>query len=145
MTKISQTKMPSREVGIEFFFTNSPSSAQTVRMYASNVSQPLRSRLTPLRLTYYAYLLVASIRLSLNTFFRGSYNQYDLTMYLFDHYATHHMAGLVLVAVLSMAFAFDYVLGVRANRKVAPMLLDLLKCDGKFKKCKNDKKEVTTF
>ncbi len=93
--------MPSREVGIEFFFTNSPSSAQTARMYASNVSQPLRSRLTPLRLAYY-------------------------------NYATHHMAGLVLVAVLSMAFAFDYVLGVRSNRKVAPMLLDLLKCDGKF-------------
>ncbi len=124
--------MPYR--ALKFFFTNWPSSAEVARTYAGNVHRPLSSRLTSLRLAYYAYLLVLSTRLALNTFFRESYNQYDLTMCRFDHYATHHMAGLVMVAALALGLAFDFIFGVRAHHKVAPMLLDLLKCDGKLEK-----------
>ena len=116
---------------LKFLFTNSPGSAQVARMYADNVNRPLKDRLTLLRLAYYAYLLVMSTRLAMNSLFRESYNQYDLTMYLFDHYATHHMAGLIVVSVLALGLAFDFIFGVRAHHKVAPMLLDLLKCDGK--------------
>ncbi len=116
---------------IKFLFTNCPSSAQVARTYADNVNRPLSHRLTPPRLTYYAYLLVLSTRLILNSFFREVYNSYDLAMLLFDHYATHHMAGLVLASVLALGLAFDYLFGVRAHHRVAPMLLDLLKCDGK--------------
>ena len=124
--------MPSR--ALKFLFTNSPSSAQVAQTYAGNVSRPLKYRLPPTRLLYYAYLLVLATRLTMNSLFRKAYNRYDLFLFLFDHYATHHMAGLVLVSVLALGLAFDFVFGVRAHRKVAPMLLDLLKCDGKAKR-----------
>ncbi len=117
---------------LKFLFTNSPSSAQEAQTYADNVRRPLKHRLTPTRLLYYAYLLVLATRLTLNSLFIESYNTHDLFLYIFDRYATHHMAGLVLAAVLAMGLAFDFVFGVRTHRKVAPMLLDLLKCDGEF-------------
>ena len=121
--------MPSR--ALKFLFTNSPSSVQVAQTYASNVRRPLQHRLTPTRLLYYAYLLVLATRLTMNSFFRESYNRYDLFLYFFDYYTTHHMAGLVLAFVLALGLAFDFIFAVRVHRKVAPMLLDLLKCDGK--------------
>ncbi len=107
-------------------FTNHPSSAQVALTYASNLHRPLRSRLTPLRLTYYALLLVLVVRFCLFSAFREAYYQHDLTMRLINSTVKHHMVGLVVAPFLLCAIAFDYVYCVRASGKVAPMLIDIL-------------------
>lgn len=115
---------------IKAFFTYNPSSAAAARTYANNFNRPLGSLLTPLRLAHYVYLLVGAIRLCLNSIFQDAYHRYDLPMCLFERTFIHHMAGVAFMPTIALAFAYDFTLVVRPHRKVAPMLLDLLQCEG---------------
>ena len=108
------------------WYTNYPSSAAIAQTYAANVNRPLKDRFTPLRVAYYAYLLVGGIRLCLNYLFRQSYNQYDLTVAVFTSVTTSYMASLNVLFLMALAFAFDLVLVGQPHPKVAPMLVDLL-------------------
>ena len=116
---------------IRVFFTYYPSSAEVARTYADNVSRPLQHQLTPLRLVYYAYLLVGGVRLILNSILRKVYHQYDLSVYLFESAITHHMVGMAVLPCIGLFFVIDFTLVVRPHRKVAPMLVDLLQSEGK--------------
>lgn len=111
-------------------FTYYPSSAAVARTYAENLNKPLASRLTPLRLAYHAYLLALIIRLCLNSLFRETYHQYDLTVFLFERAITHHIAGLALLPLLLQAIVFDVTFVLRPHTKMAPMLVDLLQSEG---------------
>ncbi len=97
--------------------------------------------MTPLRLAYYAYLLVGGIRLLLNYLFRRSYNQYDLTVAVFTSVSASYLASLNVICLIVLAFVFDLEFVVRPHPRVAPMLVDLLvlnnRC-GKEAKTKND-------
>ena len=114
---------------IRVFFTYYPSS-KVVKTYAANVKAPLGSRLTPLRLAYYVYLLVLSSRLILNSIFRKTYHQYDLPVYLAELTFTHHMVGLAVLPCIGLAFVYDYAFVLKPHPAVAPMLSDLLQSQG---------------
>ena len=86
---------------IRLYFTYYPSSAAAARTYADNLSRPLGALLTPLRLAYYAYLLVGAIRLILKPLFREAYHRYDLPVYLFERTFIHHIAGVASISPLS--------------------------------------------
>ncbi len=115
---------------LKFVFTNYPSSPVVAQRYARNVHRPLANQLTPLRLAYYAYLLLLAIRLAFNFLFGKAYNKYDLPMYFLGCVFRNPMTCLVLIPFTMLAFVFDLNLVVRPHRKVAPMLTDLLKSDG---------------
>ena len=118
---------------IKFILTYSPSSAQVAQNYADNVSKPMRSKLTPLRLAYYAYLLLLFTRLGLNSLFQGAYNRYDFSVYLFNSIFRHHMVGLMINCFVLMALVFDYTIVLGPHPLVAPMLTDLLQSEGSEK------------
>lgn len=114
-----------------------PSSAQVAQTYADNVSKPVRTKLTLLRLAYYTYLLGMATRLCLNSFLLEAYNSHDPTMRLLSSAVTHHMVGLAVAPFALLAIVFDYFYCVQASRKVAPMLLDILVANrGSFEKKK---------
>ncbi len=120
----------------QFLFTNTPSSAQVAQAYAGNVNRPLKSSLlTPLRLAYYAYLLLMFTRLTLNSLLPegAEYSRLDVTVYLFNclfrHH--HHLLGLVVNCFALLGLVVDYVIVVRPHPLVAPMLTDLLQSEGR--------------
>ncbi len=106
-----------------FFYTPS---ADQARQYASNVHKPLKGRLRPLRLAYYAYLTMGALRLTLYSVLREQYTRYDLATEVLDSVTTHHLIGLCLVPFIGLCIAYDYLLCVKAHQKVAIILVDLL-------------------
>ena len=124
------------------FFTYSPSSAAVARSYATTAHRPPEQRklFTPLRLAYYAYVLVLAGRLTLNSLLGGAYNQYDLLMFLLDRLASNHLVGLVGAPYTLLAITFDYRLAGWPHPLVAPMLTDLLRSDGREKGSEKERK-----
>lgn len=110
---------------LERFVTCNSSSVQA-QEYVDTVHRPLPSKLTPLRLSYYAYLLFLAFRMTLYSVFQEKYTQYDLTMAILNAVTIHHMSGLCLTPYGMLGFYFDYILCIRPHRKVAPVLNDLL-------------------
>ncbi len=126
---------PTFEEALKMLLIYSPSSLAFAQKYAKSVGQPLGAQLKrPLRLAYYAYLLLLTVRLCLNSFFRGAYNQYDLSMFLLDRLVSHHLLGLALAPYNLLTVIFDYFLAVHPHRTVAPMLTDLLRSTGEKRK-----------
>lgn len=105
--------------------TYPPSSVQA-QEYLDNVQRPLKLKLTPLRLFYYAYLFFLALRLTLYSLFQEKYTQHDLTMEILNSLVTNHMSGLCLVPVILLIFCFDFLYCLRPHRTVALMLTDIL-------------------